>query len=177
MLVLTVQRYERIKQMYSKEGYTPDFTKSRYAFLSPNHTRGYGKILKELSRKTGKAFRYGVDSCMWGWVKSPYLKFFPTNEGKSEDDTLYALVVEVPDEELVLSDYDKFCDYIDGGVHTEFIINDIRDADCVQCSFWNIDTSKVQAIINLDMLRGTKMSDILLSANNSSNRELFRLVG
>lgn len=177
MLVLTVQRNERIKQMFT-EGYTPDFSKSRYAFLSPNHTRGYAEVLKELSKKTDKDFRYGVDSCFWGWVKNPYYDFYPSNEGKSEEDTLFAIVLDVPDEELVLSDYDKFCNFIERGGDRNFIIDRVEGADCIQCSFWNIDTSRVQAIINLDMLRKTKMSDILLSGNNSSSRrELFKLVG
>ena len=70
MLVLTVQSYRNIQKIYN-ESYIPDLRKSRYAYLSTRYLRGYMYNIESLSKKTGIGYRYGLDSCMWGWGKKP----------------------------------------------------------------------------------------------------------
>lgn len=171
MLVLTVQKYSILQQVYSKHGYFPNFEKSECAFLSPKYTKGYQEILKSLSDKTCKDYVKGVDSCMWGWVKEPFLGFYPSNVGKSQKDRLYAVFCNIPEEDMVLSDYDKFCDYIEGySNRKDFVIDNIKDAECVQCSFWRLQPENIQIVMDIDNLK----SSTLLYEMSDAPRERVR---
>ena len=138
MLVLTVQSYRNIQKIYN-ESYIPDLRKSRYAYLSTRYLRGYMYNIESLSKKTGISYRYGLDSCMWGWVKNPYLPFYYNSGNIPFKDRMYAVFFEIDESESVLSDYDKYCRYVENESNENFFIDSVDQADCVQCCFWGIN--------------------------------------
>lgn len=157
MLVLTVQKYSVLRQVYSKEGYTPSFWKSTNAFLSPLYTKGYKIVLEELFWKTNAAFNFGEDSCIWGWVSNPFLGYYNNRVFDGQDDALYAVIVDVSEDDMVFTDYDKYVEYIEGESGDEgFFIDDAHafGSKCVQCSFLNITPSNIEGIAGLDCLVG-----------------------
>lgn len=161
MMVLTVQRFKFLQQIYRGE-YVPNISKSPYAYLSPRYTRGYDIVLSELSRKTGRYYMSGVDSCMWGWVRNPYIDFYTFNRGKSPEDKLYAVFCNVREEDMVMSDYDRFMDYVNGDVNRpDFILDDFVKGECIQCSFWNLSSKNITLIVDLDNIKtGNFVSDM-----------------
>lgn len=172
MMVLSVQEYPVVKGILDRS-YSPNFIESSYACSSIRFTKAYFKILLELSKKTGREFRYGFDSCMWGWVNVPFLPLHRKNGFKGYSKRKYAIFVEVPEQELVFSEYNLFCDYVneqkdyDGFILDNFFY---QFFDHVQCSFWNIDPARIHLIVDIDCLEkgysveelyeGNKLNDV-----------------
>ena len=161
MMVLTVQKYKFLQEIY-RGGYIPNISKSPYAYLTPRYTKGYSTILSELSKKTGRYYIEGIDSCRWGWVRNPFLGFYNFNRGKKLEDRLYAVFCNINEEDLVMSDYDKFMQYIDGDVSKpDFMLDDFVKGECIQCSFWNLSCKDIFLIVDLDNVKtGNFISDM-----------------
>lgn len=164
MMILTVQDYSVIEGIIDNT-YMPNFMKSSYACLSIRFTKAYLKILTELSKKTGRSYQYGVDTCMWGWANSPYLPLHKRNGFlKGIKKRKYAVFVEVPDEELVLSEYSCFCGYVQGDFQSDdFLVKDEISwiMDYIQCSFWNINPRNIKLIVDLDKIEsGYSVEDL-----------------
>lgn len=172
MLVLTVQSYRNIQKIYN-ESYIPDLRKSRYAYLSTRYLRGYMYNIESLSKKTGIGYRYGLDSCMWGWVKNPYLPFYYNSGNIPFKDRMYAVFFELNESESVLSDYDKYCRYVENESNENFFIDSVDQADCVQCCFWGINPKNIKLIVELDKLRGTNISEMLNCNKLNDSKFLF----
>lgn len=158
MLVLTVQRYKRIQQIY-RNSYVPDFMQSRFATLSPRYTRCYKTILKRLAEKTDREYIDGLDTCMWGWVRNAYLDFYNnpmylSNKYLKKSEKFYAVFCDIPEDEMVLTDYDKYCEYVEGKRNsTDFFVEDFTKSECIQCSFWNLSSDRIKLIIDMDNLK------------------------
>ena len=103
MLVLTVQD-KRVLQAVEDGKYKADFWKSRFSCVSPRFTRGYMHLRSELYKETGRL----CDIPVFAWGGAPFVDSIRGGENKQ------VLFLEVPDDEMVFSDYDKFCDYIHG---------------------------------------------------------------
>lgn len=153
MMVLTVQDYSVVKEILSGI-YTPNFLKSSYACSSGRFSRAYLRVLTELSKKTGRDFQYGVDTCMWGWVNYPYLPLHKKNGFRRYSKRKYAIFVEIPENQMVFSDYDSYCNYVEGSCSVNFMLDEFFQQffDYVQCSFWNINPLCIKSIVDLDNL-------------------------
>lgn len=153
MLVLTVQKFKHLRKMYNNM-YKPNITKSDYAYLSPRYTKAYKTVLDRLADKTDFDYVDGLDSCIWGWVKNPYLDFYKNlNMLYDKNDKLYAVFCEIDERDMVLSDYDKFTNYTEGiSDDTNFIIESFSESKCIQCSFWNLSPKNIKLVIDLDRL-------------------------
>lgn len=157
MLVLTVQKYSVLSQVYSKEGYVPSFWRSTNAFLSPMYTRGYKMVLEELSRKTGSDFNYGKVSCIWAWASNPFLGYYENRVFDNSSDVPYAVIADIPEGEMVFTDYDKYMMYVEEeSADSNFFIPDRRyfGSKCVQGSFLSLKPSNIEGIAGLDCLTG-----------------------
>lgn len=154
MLLLTVQKYKRISELYTGS-YQPDFLKSRFSCLSPLHTRAYYKILDNLSKKTNRYYTRGKDSCFWGWLGyNPYLSFFQQPVKDAKDNRYYGVFVNVPENAVVVSDYDKFTAYINGYSKDEDYLCEYTEdkQHCYQGSFWGINKRDIAYIVDLSEL-------------------------
>ena len=162
MLILTIQRKE-ICESILKGNYIPNIWESDYALLSNRFTKGYKKILNTLEDKTGR-YLSDSESCYWGWVYNPYTKFFyPGEEYK-------AIFINVPESEIVFSDYDLYSDYVhEDSYNDNFILENlqgVKKSDCIQCSFLSCNPKNICLVSDLssvDNLRGT-IGDIYIKA-------------
>lgn len=103
MLVLTVQD-DSVVQKLNEGKYKADFWKTRLGCLSPRFTKGYNLISKEIKRRVNRYCEVPI----FAWGGTPFIESIRCGKGKK------VLFLEVPEEELVFSDYDKFCDYVYG---------------------------------------------------------------
>lgn len=148
MLVLTIQRKEILEKILNNS-YNVNIWKSPYAFQSVRFTEGYSIILDKLQEKIGAPMLEG-ESCYWGWIKNPYIDFF----AKDADDYV-ALFVDVPENQMVFSDYDKYTDYVlEESTDKDFILTSdkVRSSSCIQCSFWNLRPENIKLSVPLSML-------------------------
>lgn len=112
MLVLTIQD-KLVLQMIESGKYKADFWKSKFSCLSPKFTKGYMFLRSELLRATGKS----CDTPIFAWGGTPFIDLVKGSEDKK------ALFLEVPESELIFSDYDRFCDFVYGTTETvDFIL-------------------------------------------------------
>ena len=133
MLVLTVQKKSIAQKMLSGE-YKANFWKSDFACVSPNYTRGYAVLSREVSL-VEEGYIDGVDSPVWFWAGIPFLGFYRGYVGEP----LVAVFMDVPVERLVFSDYSGFEAYVNGSSGCmDFMISrcdvrgKIREGCCVQ---------------------------------------------
>ena len=150
MLVLTIQKKEVIDKIY-KGSYRVNMWKSEYAFASPRFTKGYNIIKSNLVRKTG-SFMLTSDSCYWGWVCNPFYSFFDLKRMYNE---YYAVFVDIPEEELVLSDYDKYTSFVlEESDSEDFMVEEVLPGDtrCIQCSFKELNPEDIVFISDISIL-------------------------
>ena len=133
MLVLTIQK-RSIAQKMMHGDYKANFWKSEYGCLSPRFTRGYATIKNELEEKIGVTLSES-ETPIWAWVGVPYIDF---HKGVNEDD-LVAMFLDIPSSEMVFSDYDKYCSYVEGETNSlDFMLNEsevlgkTKEGNCVQ---------------------------------------------
>ena len=141
MLILSVQSFKHIQMVYSS-GYTPDLYKSDYVFLSPRYMLAYNFMAKELYKKDSSGL---YNSFFWGWVKNPYLDFYRFK--KTSD--LVGVFIEIPDNRVVVSNYDEYCAYLEEEVDTLSLKS---DGACLQGVFRKIKPAEIKSIIKLDTL-------------------------
>lgn len=142
MLVMSVQKEKRLDSIISGT-YKPNLYKSRYGCMSIRFTKGYNKIKRVLSKKTGIVMD-SSSSTYWGWAKCPYVKFHRNVNVTPEE--LVVLFMEIPESQCVLSDYDKYCDYVnEESNNMDFILEDLNgdDAQCVQVNFLSIKKENI----------------------------------
>lgn len=144
MRVYTVQSADTVSKLYTLS-YEPFMSKSNYGFMSIRSMMGYKKMLDELSLKTKRSYIYGIDNVMWGWVSNPYPLLF-TNVDKKGKDRLFVVVADIPEDEMVLSDYDKYCEFLNGEKKVDFF--DL-ESDCIQCCFWGIKPEQIEMVLDL----------------------------
>lgn len=147
MLVLTIQRKEILEKILNKT-YHVNLWQSPFAYQSIRFTEGYNIILNKLQDKAGVPLLEG-ESCFWGWVKNPYIDFFAYDKDK-----YVALFVDIPKSQLVLSDYDKYTDYVlENSYDNDFILDSSKPLpECVQCSFLHLKPENIKLTVPLDML-------------------------
>lgn len=106
MLVMTIQKNvvaERILDTVNGV-YLGDITKSNYAYLSPRYTLGYNNFNVLLNQKR----KLWVNCPIFGWAGSPCVESIDYVSNRC------AIFLDVPTEYCVFSDYDKYCDYLEG---------------------------------------------------------------
>lgn len=168
MLVLTIQDIKNAEMLYTT-GYTPNLLKSEYPFLAPRYARGYDFMMKKLYEKDpfGK-----VESFYWGWVKNPYLPFhrFKHIENK------VGIFLDVPPSKIVISDYDKYCEYLEDET-PELVLE--GDNDCLQGVFRRIQIQNIRSVIpakNLLQLYDNGIEDIMKLYINSKNKDISKVL-
>lgn len=142
MLILTVQKYKHIQMVYSS-GYTPDLRQSEYVFLSPRYTKAYEVMAEELLKKDSTGYPL---SFFWGWAKNPYLDFYRYKDRKD----LVGVFVEVSKKKLVLSDYDKYCAYLEEESNILDLSN--LNGDCLQAIFRDLTPVNIKSVVSLNSL-------------------------
>lgn len=147
MLVLTIQRKDIVGKILNNT-YHVNLWQSPYVYQSIRFTEGYNKILYELEKRNKTSLMDG-ESCYWGWVKNPYIDFFSYDK-----DNYIALFVDVPESEMVFSDYDKYTDYVlENSNEKDFILSSKDSkADCIQCSFLYLNPENIKLTVPLNML-------------------------
>lgn len=103
MLVLTIQD-ERVADMMRGGRYKADFWKARFSCLSPRFTRGYEILRKKLMSSKG----IWCECPIFGWCGTPFIESIRDSREKK------LVFLEIPNEYMVFSDYDKFSDYVVG---------------------------------------------------------------
>lgn len=176
MLVLTVQEYPVLEAVYQGT-YKPNFMLSSFACSSAGFSKAYLKVLSELSKKTGRSFQYGLDSCMWGWVRYPYLPLHRKNGFRRYNKRKYAVFVDIPEKDMVLTDYEEFCMYINRDAEEKDILLGNREhllSVYTQCSFWDLDPRDIKLIVDIDELQPHKSVEELYELNKlRDSRYLF----
>lgn len=150
MLVLTAQKYSVIEGIFS-DSYVPNFWMSNSMFLSPRHTNGYKMHLEKLEDKCSCDNLIGM---YWCWVDNPYFNFYEKNYTKPLSERLLGCFVRVNDNDLVVSDYDLYTDYLEGRRDCNFFksTEDIGTGRCLQGVISGIDKHSIVSIVDLDFL-------------------------
>lgn len=176
MLVLTVQNYSVLSQVYSREGYTPSFWKSTNAFLSPRYTNGYKKVIERLSTKKGQAFNFGDTSCIWSWVQNPFIGYYKGMR-YFDDGVSYAVIADVPVEDMVFTDYDRYADYAECESDDCDFFLDVEDFEdrCVQGSFFRLTSKMIEGVASLDCILDCSddMSDVITTVYQNDISYVF----
>lgn len=146
LLVLTFQKSSVAKSI-SEGIYHVELNKSPFAFSSLRFTMGYKRVLKALKEKINILPDEG---CIWGWVSSPSAEMVKNYLRKG----YVAMYIDVNPEKCVLSDYEKFTDYVVGDTQdNDFIKEDIKDnKHCVQCSFTVDSILGIRAVCDTDFI-------------------------
>lgn len=162
MLLMTVQKKEIVEKI--REGnYKANFWKSDYSCISPRYTKGYMAIKSALEGKLNVSLS---ESCspMWAWVGYPYLDFHRLSGGDSK---MVAMFIDIPENQIVFSDYDKYCRYIyDEGNIEDFIIPSISGIDlessetCIQASFLKIEPSQIILTVDFKNFRDVELRSV-----------------
>lgn len=149
MLVLTAQKYSVIEDIFN-DSYVPDVWMSNSMFLSPRHTQGYKKHIEQLEAKTGMP----CGGMYWCWVDNPYFSFYEKNYLKPLKERMLACFVRVDEKDLVISDYDDYCNFLDGRKVNDFFVDvsDIGTGRCLQGVFNRLDKHSIASIVDLDFL-------------------------
>lgn len=155
MIILSIQRKE-IADIMRSGNYRASLWESSYAFLSPRFTEGYNIINNAVRKRSGKIYSED-ESCIWGWVLNPFIDFFTFN-GYLNPNEYVALFIEVPDNEVVISDYDLFNSFVQGDISGEdFIISDLSGVpkdSCLQCSFAGVSPNSIKLEVPLTWVEG-----------------------
>lgn len=148
MLVLTVQD-NSVVQMLNEGKYKADFWKTRLGCLSPRFTKGYNLIRKELRNRVNRS----CESPIFAWGGTPFIESVRCGKNKQ------VLFLEVPENELVFSDYDKFCDYVYGiSDDADFMLSSRRAKNlinrgyCVQVSMAYIKPEWVVSTVDFNIV-------------------------
>lgn len=158
MLILSIQEYKHVQMVYST-GYTPNILYSEYVYLSPRYTEAYMKMAEELFKKDGTGDPL---SFFWGWVKNPYLDFYALKGIRNK----VGLFIEVPENRVVVSDYDMYCAYLDEEVSHLTLEN---HGQCLQGVFKKISPSNIISVVDLkDLMK-------LYRKGHTSLSELYNL--
>ena len=152
MLVLSAQKYSTIKSIFN-DSYIPNLWMSDNMFLSPKYTQGYSQHIKMLEKKCGVQ-RTVANGMYWCWVDNPYFSFYEKNWSKSLNDRLFACFIEIDEKDLVISDYDEYCDFINGEFSGNFFksVDNIGMGECLQGVFCNLDKHAIKSIVDMDYL-------------------------
>lgn len=170
MLIMSVQKEKRLDSIISGT-YKPNLYKSRYGCMSIRYTKGYNKIKRLLSKKLGIVTETST-STYWGWAKCPYIKFHCNVNVAPEE--LVVLFLEIPESQCVLSDYDKYCDYVNEDSNSmDFILENINDKNalCVQANFLSIKKENILLTIPYESIakyqeKGYTISELYEKAIN-----------
>lgn len=142
MLVQTVQKSTYLNEIL-KGSYMPIFSKS-LGNMDEVTKKAYESMISELLKKDPKKLP-NDRSCYWGWVKNPV---WVNHAFNSISNNLVLIEVDIPEDKLLLSDFDKWNDkFINGSDINPFIeVKDIKESDRVQAVFWDIPLSSIKKI-------------------------------
>lgn len=148
MLVLTIQD-EKVASMMRGGRYKADFWKARFSCVSPKFTRGYEVLRKKLMLR-------GIwcDCPVFGWCGTPFIESIRDNREKK------LVFLEVPDELLVFSDYDRFSDFVVGDSdRVDFLLSSeeakrrISRGSCVQVTMGYVKPEWVIGVFEFEYSR------------------------
>lgn len=138
MLVATVQCLSSLID----KNYKPSVLKSRFAFTDKEYLEGYRVMLERLTEFTNRPYILGVSSCYWVWVDNPFFSFPGYGNEKC-----YVCIVDVPLESLVMSDYDKWSNFVNKGTvelkNCFTTQEDLGKGKCIQGVMWDLNWDKV----------------------------------
>ena len=159
MLVATVQRYNHLVDSC----YSPNILKNRFARMNKKCMKGYFEMFDMLSSEGGTKIR-GVDSGYWCWVDNPYLALHVQYDSEEYAKRLFLCVYDVPEDKIVVSDYDKWCLYMDNKVDCLgsciCSTKDIGTGRCLQGVCWDLDLESAICVCPLSAVAGYQFKDI-----------------
>jgi len=125
--------------------YKPDFNLS-YGAFDEQCSKSYKYMLDELSRKTGKRYEFGKDTCMWAWYQNPFFRNHVNYQNFGVD--LMVITFEIDEEDVVFSDFDDWCEQIieSWGIKPIVDLEGVQKDDCVQAVFWEIPVNSIKSI-------------------------------
>lgn len=156
MLFVTSQSESAIVQM-SNGTYKPSILKSKYALESKVYASGYTLMNKYLSKSMGNSFNSHNCDGIWGFVKNPYISMLKA-KGYYCNEKQVLLLVDIPSDRLLLSDYDIWSDLVNSD---EFSIDKFRNSldvdmlranSCIQAITRDLKWSDVRSVCYLSML-------------------------
>lgn len=120
-----------------------------YASWDDNFLNGYSDMLDRLSKKTGIK-RDNNRSCMWAWYKNPFWENHKNIQNIGKD---LALITFFGDSrELIASDFDIWCDRLEGESERDYEISlegdKLLDNRSIQVVLWDVDPNRILSIEN-----------------------------
>lgn len=125
--------------------YKPDFKRSFGSFDSES-SKSYKYMLDELSNKTKEDYKFGIDTCIWSWYQNPYFRNHVNFRNYGSD--LVVITFEIDEEEVVLSDFDLWCEMLidSWGIESVVDIDNIDKNACIQAVSWRIPPEGVLSV-------------------------------
>lgn len=159
MLVLSIQRDDVIRKIYRRE-YKPQLLRSRYAMLNSGFSTAYMYIYLTLTDFKGIK-ESGYSGFYWGWLQNPYFKMHTFDYVMSKC-RMVGVFLDVPDDCVVVSDYDRYMEYVEGTVEDfpEVDMKDVSRNACLQVSFLDFNPSSVRCVVPFSRLLKSKEKTI-----------------
>lgn len=131
MIVWSIQSYEVYKQLFTKKIYTCDPSKSvnlinERQLNSHDFKNAYSWIAEQMARKIGSPPK-GVKFPVWVWYKQNYAHRHPDFRSYWEYDEQVCLELNIPEEQLLLSDFDNW----------HFVLNNLYLNDAESYEEWS----------------------------------------
>lgn len=161
MLALTIQ-----DRRVFEEGYSPKFLKSPFVRMDGGYLSGYSKMFKVLQGRVSRPKYHLVDSFYWFWLKNPYLKFHKIQEntaGNYGKDSV-ACFLDINPGDVLISDFDKWCEYIEDNKGSFSRCLDVSTSECVQGVGWDLNKDNILSMCRFSDLQsydGCSMSELL----------------
>lgn len=157
MLVANVIEYENI----INPKYKPSLLKSYYACTDSKYMEGYKVMLDRLSKATGKHYIMGIDSCYWVWVEHPFFELHSLNTGR-----FYVCIYDMPEDSIVLSDYDKWSSSLNmGTIPLESCFDcSLGSNSCIQGVTWDLPWSNMVCALPLKHSFGLSLEELVKKA-------------
>lgn len=151
MVVLTVQRKAVARKIF-QGSYKSDFLKSDIVYLGGRYLSEYSKFNRSLNMICNRP--RDDRELYWGWVYNPFMDFFYNPE------EYMGIFLEVPDERVILSDYDIYTGFCnEDSDFSDYIVTSDKDmprGSCIQCTFKDFSPENILKVVPFTALKGMR---------------------
>ena len=147
MLVLSFQKEFVLERIFNG-GYKAKMGRSEFCRMSERFYKGYRKVKDELSKVSDMA---EWESPVWAWIGEPVVGSWANG---------VAVFADVPANEMVFSDYERYCEYIESEDENlnfmlpyEEAVKEACGGSCVQACFAGLNPERVVAVMGVDEIR------------------------
>lgn len=141
----TVQEKRNVRSILDGV-YQPLLNKSYYYTNDDSFHRCYDGMLDALSLKTGEDRREKGETCLWAWYRNPFWRNHVNTFNVGKDLSLITFIAD--DRDIVASDFDMWCDKIEGYEDGDCIVplEDKGDNRCIQTVLWSINPENILSV-------------------------------